>query len=188
VTTPNPTQTNTDGDSQGDACDNDDDNDGIKDSSDNCSLVSNVNQANNDGDVLGDACDPDDDNDGVGDGPDICEGTPTHTKVDPANGCGIAQLCPCSGPRGQTVEWASHGAYVKCVANSLDHFEDLRLISKLHQLAGTLLATISKCGDSPRDKCWKKGSKHDKNHKSECRDDNDYWHNHDHGMHNHCRR
>ncbi|MCI5125747.1 MAG: hypothetical protein D3925_15060, partial [Candidatus Electrothrix sp. AR5] len=66
-TVPNPDQQNTDGDSEGDACDADDDNDTVLDSSDNCLLIVNADQANNDGDRLGDVCDGDDDNDGVAD-------------------------------------------------------------------------------------------------------------------------
>ena len=64
---PNPSQTNTDGDSMGDACDPDDDNDGVLDGSDNCQTTPNAAQTNTDGDALGDECDPDDDNDGLSD-------------------------------------------------------------------------------------------------------------------------
>ncbi len=39
-------------------CDDDDDNDNVKDVSDNCPLVSNRDQKNTDRDALGDACDP----------------------------------------------------------------------------------------------------------------------------------
>jgi hypothetical protein len=63
-----------------DACDDDDDGDGIPDFADNCALVANAGQANADGDVLGDACDAcatvydppvvDADTDGIGDGCD----------------------------------------------------------------------------------------------------------------------
>lgn len=47
----------TDGDLIPDACDDDDDGDGVLDANDNCPLVANANQADADGDGLGDACD-----------------------------------------------------------------------------------------------------------------------------------
>ena len=56
----------------GDVCDADDDNDGVLDGADNCSLVANPDQVNFDGDVQGDACDPDDDNDTLADSGDVC--------------------------------------------------------------------------------------------------------------------
>lgn len=63
----NPEQINTDflsGDLEGDACDQDDDNDGILDTNDNCDTVVNLDQKDSDGDDDGDLCDicPDDPN------------------------------------------------------------------------------------------------------------------------------
>jgi len=92
-TTTNADQLNTDGDASGNACDTDDDNDGMFDVSDsfpldgtragdpdsdgvdtlvdNCPSSVNADQLNTDGDSQGNACDSDDDNDGVADVPGI---------------------------------------------------------------------------------------------------------------------
>ena len=78
----NPTQTDTDGDALGDACDPDDDNDTVLDFADNCPLVFNPTQANFDGDSQGDACDPEDDGDGFTDVDEVWIGT------DPLDNCG----------------------------------------------------------------------------------------------------
>jgi hypothetical protein len=71
----NPDQADNDGDGRGDACDGDDDDDGVGDRDDNCPLDANPGQEDADGDGLGDVCDPDDDNDGVPDGADACAGS-----------------------------------------------------------------------------------------------------------------
>ena len=69
--TENSNQANNDDDSFGDACDGDDDDDGILDADDNCPFDPNPiesgesAQADNDGDGMGDVCDPDDDDDGI---------------------------------------------------------------------------------------------------------------------------
>ncbi len=73
----NADQLNTDGDAQGDACDTDDDNDGVLDDADNCPLIANASQLNTDGDAEGDACDADDDNDGFPDNIDLNPLDPT---------------------------------------------------------------------------------------------------------------
>lgn len=68
----NPDQQNFDGDDHGDACDDDDDNDGVLDLLDICPFAFDPSQFNTDGDVFGDACDLDDDNDGALDVQDNC--------------------------------------------------------------------------------------------------------------------
>ena len=89
----NADQLNTDGDSQGDACDADDDNDGVQDGSDNCPLNSNPSQRNTDNATDGgDACDSDDDNDGVQDGSDNCRINANPDQID-TNTNGIGDAC-----------------------------------------------------------------------------------------------
>lgn len=68
----NPSQTDTDRDGRGDACDSDDDGDGIDDATDNCSLHANPGQTDSDGDGKGNPCDEDDDGDGAFDTADNC--------------------------------------------------------------------------------------------------------------------
>ena len=91
-TVANPSQDNTDGDSQGNDCDDDDDNDGLLDTADNCSLIVNPSQANYDGDSQGDVCDADDDNDNVLDTVDNCL---WNTNPSQANNDGDSQGDAC---------------------------------------------------------------------------------------------
>ncbi len=66
--TPNPDQSDADGDGVGDACDplTDSDGDGVGDEEDNCPQDPNADQADADDDGVGDACDPVNDSDGDG--------------------------------------------------------------------------------------------------------------------------
>src|SRR3989339_214368 len=81
-------QSDSDMDGAGDACDQDDDNDGVPDTTDNCPTVANTNQANADGDGQGDVCDLDDDNDGVPDTTDNCQfvANPGQAETDKDDG------------------------------------------------------------------------------------------------------
>nr|WP_281168643.1 thrombospondin type 3 repeat-containing protein [Gilvimarinus chinensis] len=90
----NADQLDTDGDSVGDACDDDRDGDGVSNNADNCPDTANGDQADADGDGIGDACDAltDSDSDGVADGADNCPMTPNADQAD-ADGDGIGDVC-----------------------------------------------------------------------------------------------
>jgi hypothetical protein len=75
----------------GDACDTDDDNDGIPDLEDNCPLMANADQADADNDNIGDVCDDDLDNDGVPNADDQCPNSPQGAFVD-VTGCEVFSL------------------------------------------------------------------------------------------------
>ncbi len=75
-----------------DACDADDDNDGVRDGDDNCPRAPNELQTNSDTDGLGDACDSDDDGDGIDDGTDNCALLPNANQAD-NDADGVGDVC-----------------------------------------------------------------------------------------------
>lgn len=81
----------------------------------------------------------DSDQDGVLNNHDHCPGTPAGQTVD-ANGCSIAQLCPCAGP------WKNHGKYVSCVAHASESFVNAGLITEAQKDDITSAAGRSSCG------------------------------------------
>jgi hypothetical protein len=146
VSVPNADQDDLDEDGEGDACDADDDNDTVADADDNCPFVANPDQADADGDGVGDVCDTtnaDLDNDGVPDNVDACVPTAPGAVVN-AEGCAIAQICPCEGP------WKNHLAYVACVARTANDFREDGLIRLREMLRIVVEAGKSRCGAKPR--------------------------------------
>jgi len=142
----NANQADTDGDSLGDACDPDDDNDTVPDGADNCllvtnpdqtdtdgdllgdacddcPLVANANQADTDGDSLGDACDPDDDNDTVPDATDNCPLVANSNQTD-TDGDSLGDACD-PDDDGDTVTDAADNCPLVANADQRDTDGDL---------------------------------------------------------------
>ena len=90
----NGTQSDTDGDGIGDACDDDIDGDGIANSEDNCPSFVNPDQADSDGDGIGDVCEEkgDGDGDGIPNDEDNCPSTSNSNQLD-TDTDGIGDIC-----------------------------------------------------------------------------------------------
>ncbi|XP_022792613.1 uncharacterized protein LOC111331710 [Stylophora pistillata] len=83
---PNTGQEDSDGDTDGNACDEDDDNDLIIDKLDNCQFVKNQDQSDADGDGIGDVC-------------DNCVNQPNPDQLD-SDGDGFGDACDTADPDG----------------------------------------------------------------------------------------
>jgi len=88
----NTDQADADGDSIGDACDNDRDGDDVVDDGDNCPKTSNADQADMDDDGIGDACDDDIDGDDAANDNDNCAKTANADQLD-TNLNSIGDVC-----------------------------------------------------------------------------------------------
>lgn len=86
---------------------------------------------------LPEQCDAD--GDGVSDDHDQCPGTPTSVVVN-ADGCSLAQLCPCNGP------WRNHGEYVRCAITHAWQFFRAGLITAEQRREFVRNAIRSDCG------------------------------------------
>jgi hypothetical protein len=87
---------------------------------------------------------PDSDGDGVPDGLDLCPNTPPGAIVN-TNGCSIAQLVPCAGPRSGGT-WRNHGEYVLTVIETATDFLKADLITRREWAQIVSRAARSKCG------------------------------------------
>ena len=129
-------QLNTDGDTQGDVCDADDDNDGVPDTSDAFPLNTAEN-ADTDNDGIGNNADPDDDNDGVLDGADNCPITANADQADVDNDgkgdvCDLAiQTALLTAEETHTCAISSTGGVQCWGSNSVGQLGDNSTVRKL---------------------------------------------------------
>jgi hypothetical protein len=86
---------------------------------------------------------PDGDGDGVPDSSDACPGTGPGAIID-ASGCSIDDLCPCAGVAG--VAWGNHGAYVSCIAHTVEAFLASGLVTDAQKDAIVSSAARGGCG------------------------------------------
>ncbi len=124
--TANPGQEDFDGDGQGDACDPDDDNDGV-----------------NDGDDV-DPFDPysDSDGDGITDLDETANGSDPLDADENDNGIldGIDEICS------PDDDWKNHGAYVSCVSHAAEDYLEAGLITEAEKDAIVSAAAQSDVG------------------------------------------
>ncbi len=75
---------------------------------------------------------------------DQCQNTLPGEVVN-AQGCSIADLCPCEHPAAGSA-WKNHGAYVSCVAHATNDFVEAGLLSETEKGEIQSDAGASSCG------------------------------------------
>lgn len=85
------------------------------------------------------------DTDTINDVADFCPETDYAAVVD-GEGCSIAQLVPCEGPKDSSRRWRNHGEYVSMLARATESFLVKELIS--HSEGDAIMAegAQSSCG------------------------------------------
>lgn len=143
-------QEDADSDGRGDACDacprdsrDDIDRDGVCADVDSCPEVGNSYQADGDLDGIGDACDEDDDGDGTSDPVDRCPHTAAGAVAN-AEGCSLADSCPCAGP------WQNPAAFAACVSKTTHALVAARLMGPAQRVEAMAAGALSTCGRPPR--------------------------------------
>ncbi len=127
-------QINTDGDMQGNACDSDDDNDGVLDDApDNCPLEDNPLQEDTDSDGLGNVCDNcinlanpdqiDSDLDGLGDPCDNCPDVSNSLQID-IDGDGSGDVCDDDDDNDGIPDSDGDGTYDPCTGGATVDCDD----------------------------------------------------------------
>ncbi len=134
----NSDQADADGDSIGDACDNDADNDGVADDLDNCPAIANNDQADVDSDNIGNACDDDADNDGVSDDQDNCPSVSNANQQDLDND-DIGDMCDPEDGRDSDDDG---------VGNENDLCADSAALSSVDANGCSAAQVNASCGDS----------------------------------------
>lgn len=86
-----------------------------------------------------------DDSGSVPNASDQCPGTPVGEAIDPANGCSIAQLVPCSGPMAGTTPWKTHGHYVSTISHVSQDFVKKGLLTAAQRESMMSAAGASAC-------------------------------------------